>query len=30
LLRHRIEVASTPARGSRFSISAPLQRCVLE
>jgi two-component system, OmpR family, phosphate regulon sensor histidine kinase PhoR len=30
LLGHRIEVASTPARGSRFSISAPLQRCAHE
>jgi two-component system phosphate regulon sensor histidine kinase PhoR len=30
LLGHRIEVASTPARGSRFSISAPLHRCVVE
>jgi two-component system phosphate regulon sensor histidine kinase PhoR len=30
LLGHGIEVASTPARGSRFSISAPLQRYVHE
>lgn len=30
LLGHRIEVASTPARGSRFSILAPLHRCALE
>ena len=27
LLRHRIEVASTPARGSRFTIFAPLDPC---
>jgi two-component system phosphate regulon sensor histidine kinase PhoR len=30
LLGHRIEVASTPERGSRFSIFAPLHRCFRE